>query len=111
MKRNFYYGVPFLALLVGGSFSLKYFAELKYQFARTKKLTAEEAQLLVPKEQAEIFALKMKAPEDAPTVENEFEKLKQMDIDNWVNIRGPRPWEDSKSVQQLQKQSPSHLKT
>lgn len=27
------------------------------------------------------------------TLESEYEKIKNMDIDNWTNIRGPRPWE------------------
>ena len=40
--------------------------------------------------------------------------MQEMDIDTWDNIRGPRPWEDSKAVQdqirkqqQQQKQKPS----
>lgn len=26
------------------------------------------------------------------TLESEYEKLKAMDIDNWEQVRGPRPW-------------------
>jgi cytochrome c oxidase assembly protein subunit 16 len=28
------------------------------------------------------------------TLETEFEKVKTIDIENWENIRGPRPWEE-----------------
>jgi len=24
-----------------------------------------------------------------------LQKIKQMDIDNWQNVRGPRPWEEN----------------
>ena len=32
-----------------------------------------------------------------------FKDVEKMDIDNWDNIRGPRPWEDSKAVQDDQR--------
>ena len=51
------------------------------------------------------MGIKMKKVGDAPTLESEFEKMKKIDIDNWVNIRGPRPWEDSRTVQQALKES------
>lgn len=28
------------------------------------------------------------------TLETEFDKVEKIDIDNWTNIRGPRPWEE-----------------
>lgn len=28
------------------------------------------------------------------TLETEYEKIKQIDIEHWDNVRGPRPWED-----------------
>lgn len=28
------------------------------------------------------------------TLETEYEKLKELDIDNWEQKRGPRPWEE-----------------
>lgn len=27
------------------------------------------------------------------TLETEYDKVNQIDINNWTNIRGPRPWE------------------
>lgn len=36
----------------------------------------------------------MKKPEEV-TLESEYEKVKTLDIDNWENKRGPRPWEEA----------------
>uniref|UniRef100_A0A8D8HAF0 Cytochrome c oxidase assembly protein COX16 homolog, mitochondrial n=1 Tax=Culex pipiens TaxID=7175 RepID=A0A8D8HAF0_CULPI len=83
-RKFFRYGVPFLLLMVGGSFGLKQFAQLRYTFSKKGTLTPEEAQR---------FGLDMKKPEDV-TLETEFEKIKTIDIDNWRPVRGPRPWED-----------------
>lgn len=37
---------------------------------------------------------KMKKKSDV-TIEEEYEKVKEMDIDNWKQVRGPRPWEET----------------
>lgn len=36
----------------------------------------------------------MKKKEDV-TLEGEFEKIKELDIEHWDNVRGPRPWEET----------------
>lgn len=42
----------------------------------------------------EVSALnKAKAKQDV-TLEEVYEKVKNMDIDNWEQVRGPRPWEE-----------------
>uniref|UniRef100_A0A6I8R1D3 Cytochrome c oxidase assembly protein COX16 homolog, mitochondrial n=1 Tax=Xenopus tropicalis TaxID=8364 RepID=A0A6I8R1D3_XENTR len=33
------------------------------------------------------------------SLESEFEKIKDSNYEDWKNVRGPRPWEDSKSLQ------------
>lgn len=38
----------------------------------------------------------MKKPGEV-TLESEYEKVKDLDIDNWEQIRGPRPWEEDTS--------------
>ena len=36
-----------------------------------------------------------------PSLEEEYENVvKDINIDNWKNIRGPRPWEKSKETQE-----------
>lgn len=42
----------------------------------------------------EMYA-KMKKTSDQISLEEEYEKVKQMDIDNWEQKRGPRPWEET----------------
>ncbi|XP_037896640.1 cytochrome c oxidase assembly protein COX16 homolog, mitochondrial [Glossina fuscipes] len=84
-NKNFMYGVPFLILMVAGSFGLQKFSELRYKYSRQQTITPEEMELI---------GVNMKKPEDV-TIEREFEKITKLDIENWENIRGPRPWEEN----------------
>ncbi|XP_055904401.1 cytochrome c oxidase assembly protein COX16 homolog, mitochondrial [Eupeodes corollae] len=84
-KRNsFKYGLPFLICIVGGSFGLKEFTQLRYQYSRKQPVSPEEMKK---------FGVSMKAPKEV-TIETEYEKIKSLDIDHWENKRGPRPWEE-----------------
>lgn len=38
----------------------------------------------------------MKDPKEV-TLESEYEKIKDLDLTNWENVRGPRPWEEKTS--------------
>lgn len=40
------------------------------------------------------YGIDMKKPGEV-NIETEFEKIKNIDIDNWEQIRGPRPWEEN----------------
>ncbi|XP_010141528.1 PREDICTED: cytochrome c oxidase assembly protein COX16 homolog, mitochondrial-like [Buceros rhinoceros silvestris] len=82
--------------LVGGSFGLREFAQIRYD---VHKLHGK----VDP-------ALKEKLKQNTVTLESEYEKLEKLDLDNWDNIRGPRPWEDSKTVQKQHREA-LHLKT
>ncbi|KAF7278463.1 cytochrome c oxidase assembly protein COX16 homolog l(3)neo43 [Rhynchophorus ferrugineus] len=88
-RRAFKYGLPFLVLMVGGSFGLKEFTQLRYQFSKVSPINAEEAKK---------YGIDMKKPGEV-TLESEYEKLKQLDIDNWEQVRGPRPWEENEEKQ------------
>jgi len=72
-----------LILVVGGSFGLKQFTENRYRFNKNKFLTPPELHKhgIIKKEKSEV------------TLETEFEKIKKIDIQQWENKRGPRPWE------------------
>ncbi|XP_031638090.1 cytochrome c oxidase assembly protein COX16 homolog, mitochondrial [Contarinia nasturtii] len=85
LKRNrmFNYGLPLLTLVVLGPFVLQHFGEVRYKYRKVKQ---------VPKEELE--AMGLKSTEDI-TLESEYEKIKQMDIDTWEQKRGPRPWEEN----------------
>lgn len=79
------YGFPFLIVTVGGSFGLKEFAQLRYQFTKKSQITPEEMKK---------HGIEMKKPGEV-TLETEYEKIKNLDIDNWEQVRGPRPWEEN----------------
>lgn len=39
------------------------------------------------------YGVNMKKRQEV-TLETEYDKVKSIDIENWSNIRGPRPWEE-----------------
>ncbi|XP_048393050.1 cytochrome c oxidase assembly protein COX16 homolog, mitochondrial [Stegostoma tigrinum] len=92
-SRTLRFGFPMLLLIIGGSFGLREFAQVRYDVQKVKRKIdpALEAQLNKNKNKV--------------SVESEYEKLQQQNLDDWVNIRGPRPWEDSKSYQEQQRNS------
>lgn len=80
-----------LLLVVGGSFGLKEFTQIRYDEQKIKKRLDPSLEARVnPQKQANIL-------------EDEYEKLKKVNLDEWKNIRGPRPWEVSKDVQEQQR--------
>ncbi|XP_062927183.1 cytochrome c oxidase assembly protein COX16 homolog, mitochondrial isoform X2 [Mobula hypostoma] len=89
-SRTLRFGLPMLLLIVGGSFGLREFTQVRYDVQKVKRKLdpALEAQL--------------KKNKDKVTLESEYQKLPKPNSE-WVNIRGPRPWEDSKAVQEQQR--------
>ncbi|KAM6969240.1 cytochrome c oxidase assembly protein COX16 homolog, mitochondrial [Tautogolabrus adspersus] len=85
------YGVPMLILVVGGSFGLREFTQIRYDAQRIRKK-------LDPSLEA-----KVKVEKQSVILEEEYEKMKELNLDEWKNIRGPRPWEDSKEYQEQQR--------
>ncbi|XP_043286398.1 cytochrome c oxidase assembly protein COX16 homolog, mitochondrial [Venturia canescens] len=83
-NKSFKYGLPFLLFVIGGSFGLKEFTELRYRYSYVQRGIREEL-----KE----HGIEIKKPGEV-TLESEYEKIKQMDIDNWENVRISRPWEE-----------------
>ena len=83
-SKNFRYGLPFISLLVLGSFGLSEFSSIVV----TRR---EKNNMMLTAEEALDFQKKVKKV----NVEDEFKKMQeQLDIENWENIRGPRPWEE-----------------
>lgn len=72
-------------MIVGGSFGLREFTQLRYQFRKVSLVNPDEAKKM---------GVEMKKPGEV-TLESEFEKIKKLDIDNWEQKRGPRPWEEN----------------
>nr|CAG4643876.1 EOG090X04DO [Lepidurus arcticus] len=97
-KRIVRYGLPFLTLVVGGSFGLQYFTELRYRFRSRQPVTEDEAKQ---------YGIQMKKKEEV-NLENVYETIKNVDIEHWENKRGPRPWEsDNPTTKEIQERIPS----
>lgn len=79
-------GIPFFVLVLGGSFYLEQFSKLRYKYG-TQVNTLDHEQL--KKEGLQL------AERNEITLEAQYEKIKDLDIDNWEQIRGPRPWENN----------------
>ncbi|KAL2728662.1 hypothetical protein V1478_006294 [Vespula squamosa] len=82
-SKAFRYGLPFLILVVGGSFGLKEFTQIRYIYRQRNAYYNE----------AKEVGVKVKKPGEV-TLESEFETIKQLDINNWKNVRISRPWEE-----------------
>ncbi|XP_035529414.1 cytochrome c oxidase assembly protein COX16 homolog, mitochondrial [Morone saxatilis] len=81
----------FQLLVVGGSFGLREFTQIRYDSQKIKKR-------LDPSLEAKVNVQKQSV-----ILEEEYEKIKELNLDEWKNIRGPRPWEDSKEYQEQQR--------
>lgn len=95
LKRQIRYGLPFLTFLTVGWLGLQEFARIRYDFKKKFGMTSE-------------FQDKMenagKTKNKQLSIEEEFEKLSGKDLDDWYNIRGPRPGEDSREIQNIIRQ-------
>ncbi|KAF7666975.1 hypothetical protein LDENG_00085070 [Lucifuga dentata] len=90
-NKTFRYGIPMLLLVVGGSFGLREFTQIRYDAQKIKKK-------LDPSLEAKVNMQKQPV-----MLEEEYEKLKDLNLEEWKNIRGPRPWEDSREYQEQQR--------
>ncbi|KAM9477947.1 cytochrome c oxidase assembly protein COX16 homolog, mitochondrial isoform 2-T4 [Clarias gariepinus] len=87
-SRTVRYGVPMLMLVVGGSFGLREFTQIRYDAQKIKR------------KMDPALEARVKSHPHTNILQEEYEKLQQVDLDNWMNIRGPRPWENSEQNQE-----------
>ncbi|KAG7510377.1 cytochrome c oxidase assembly protein COX16-like, mitochondrial [Solea senegalensis] len=90
-NRTFRYGVPMLLLIVGGSFGLREFTQIRYDSQKIRRKLDPSLEAKVDVERQKVI------------LEEEYEKIKVVNLDEWKNIRGPRPWEDSRDYQEQQR--------
>ncbi|XP_050529305.1 cytochrome c oxidase assembly protein COX16 homolog, mitochondrial [Daktulosphaira vitifoliae] len=83
LKNKFFkYGAPFILLVVGGSFGLKEFSQVRYDYRKVKLISPEEL-----KKQG----IEMK-PRGSVTIETEYKKLMDtVNLEDYTNKRIPRP--------------------
>lgn len=78
-NKHFKYATPFFIAIIGGSFCLKYYCQLRYDLYNERHIITKIKDISKP----------------PVTLEEEYEEYKKsVDLDNWQNIRGPRPWEN-----------------
>ncbi|XP_066595886.1 cytochrome c oxidase assembly protein COX16 homolog, mitochondrial [Prorops nasuta] len=75
-------GLPVLVLTFIGSYGLREISEIRYKYRKHKDYLRD-----IMKKQG----IEMK-PEGSVTLETEYEKIKEVNINNWENKRIPRPW-------------------
>ncbi|XP_063383143.1 cytochrome c oxidase assembly protein COX16 homolog, mitochondrial [Cydia fagiglandana] len=80
-RKSFKYGVPFILFVVGGSFGLREWTQIRYQFSQVKGVSKAEAEKMGLNKAKDV------------TLEGTYDEIQKLDIDNWENKRGPRPWE------------------
>ncbi|XP_072350967.1 cytochrome c oxidase assembly protein COX16 homolog, mitochondrial [Scyliorhinus torazame] len=80
-------------LIAGGSFGLREFAQVRYDVQKVKRK-------IDPVLEAQLNKNKNKT-----SIDSEYQKLQEQNLDDWVNIRGPRPWEDSRAHQEEQRKN------
>ncbi|XP_022605777.1 cytochrome c oxidase assembly protein COX16 homolog, mitochondrial-like [Seriola dumerili] len=85
------YGVPMLLLVVGGSFGLREFTQIRYDSQKIKRKLDPSLEAKVNIEKQPVI------------LEEEYEKMRELNLEEWKNIRGPRPWEDSREYQEQQR--------
>lgn len=89
-NKHFRFGVPFLIAVVGGSFVLQYYSQLRYDIHQERHImtkTKAIQDLVKPK---------------PVSLEEEYEEYKKtVDLNNWTNIRGPRPWEGNEDFKEV----------
>jgi hypothetical protein len=95
-NKHLRYGVPFLTLIVGSTFVIKDFAQIRYDYRRVQSVALDEKfkyGLMRQPEEAEKEGLD---PEKSnqKTIEEFHEEYVKNDLKaDYDMIRGPRPWE------------------
>ncbi|CAB1335653.1 unnamed protein product [Coregonus sp. 'balchen'] len=126
-NKTLKYGVPMLLLVVGGSFGLREFTQIRYDAQKIRKKVQQLIQhneintvcseMFLPSRWGLVdfaqpsggFSLdptleaKVNPQKQSVILEEEYQKMKDVNLEAWRNIRGPRPWEDSKEYQEQQR--------
>lgn len=87
-NRNVRYGVPFVILALAAQQGIQQFSVIRYEFRVTT------GQSIDHKKEIERVEARMKPVNKRQSLEEMYEDIKKLDIDNWENIRGPRFFEE-----------------
>lgn len=99
-NKNFFKNIlPFGALVIGAYIGLVQFRKINYGFAKNDNAS-------VFKENLKQVGLSEDSYQYRTTegLDEEYQKtMKDIKLNDWKNIRGPRPWENSKEMQKDQR--------
>lgn len=81
-NNHFKYGLPFIIMVVGGSSLLKFYSQARYDLHNERHIITKTKPV---------------------SIEEEYSNYKEnVDLSDWQNIRGPRPWEgDNQKYKEL----------
>ncbi|XP_063975005.1 cytochrome c oxidase assembly protein COX16 homolog, mitochondrial [Diachasmimorpha longicaudata] len=82
-RRSIKHGLPFVLFIIGGSFGLREFTALRYQYRQTQQV----------KNGMENTGLPMKEKSEM-SLEAIYKTIEELNTDNWENKRIERPWEE-----------------
>ncbi|XP_011300561.1 cytochrome c oxidase assembly protein COX16 homolog, mitochondrial [Fopius arisanus] len=82
-KRSVKQGLPFVLFIIGASFGLGQFTNLRYEYRKTKQTQEKMQDVGLPMRKAEEI-----------TLEAQYDIVKEYDTDHWENKRISRPWEE-----------------
>jgi len=92
-NKHFKNGVPFFLFIFGGGYALREFRSVRYD----SDLNPQAKKLIKPEEAFGDLSKKsekVKLKQSKATLEEDLDTLyDKVDLDNWENKRGPRPWE------------------
>lgn len=86
-NKHVKYGIPFILTIVGGSFIVREFATVRYEFRKVETVSREELLGDIDKD-------KLVDPKEL-TLEAQYKKLEEKkSYEKWENKRIPRPYDD-----------------
>ena len=89
-NKHLKFGVPFVGLLLMGSFVISQLAKTRYEFKKGKRLTQAELEAFEGRSKSNVKVV----PQEEKTLEVLHENyMKKEFVEDYENVRGPRPWE------------------
>jgi len=87
--------LPFGALICGAFIGLTQFRKINYNFPKNNETSLFKENL----KQVGLSEDSYQYQTTEGLKEQYKSTVEKIDLDNWKNIRGPRPWENSKEIQ------------
>jgi len=91
--------LPFGALIIGGYIGLTEFRKINYGFPRNNDISVYKENLKQVGMSEDSYQFRT-----TQGLEEQYkDTMHKIKLDEWKNIRGPRPWENSKEIQKDQR--------